>query len=506
MGEKNSKWLQDDYVKFIRFAQDKMETVEEGVVGIITNHRFLTNPTFRGMRQSLMKTFDQIYLIDLHGSNKPKEFAPDGGKDENVFDIEQGVAISLFIKKRGIERKIFHTDFWGTRLEKYQRSLEDDLKSIAWEEVKATAPFYLLKPQDEKLKSNYFKFQSLNDIFIKNSLGIFTHRDFFLVDTDSQILNSRIQKFKKAETPIEIKKEFKLTDTRDWKIDSALKTIKKSVISIEPYQYRPFDTRLLCYNLEMFDRGCSRYELMQAFLKRKNIIGLVTGRAGQNVTPHLDWNLISVTKDLTDANLFSRGGATVFPAYISRSNLIEKEATLISNIKSEFLKALSYIITNEELVGYIYAILHSPTYRSKYSEFLKIDFPRIPFTEDKDVFQQLAGLGNELINVHLLKTIPDYPYAVYLGKGADIVENPNFVVENGTGTLWINKLKRYENVPPEVYDFYIGGYKVLEHYLKDRKGRELSSAEIENIENTVKAIAFTIAQMKKINELTESWI
>jgi len=506
LGEKNSKWLQDDYVKFIRFAQDKMETVEEGVVGIITNHRFLTNPTFRGMRQSLMKTFDQIYLIDLHGSNKPKEFAPDGGKDENVFDIEQGVAISLFIKKIGIERKIFHTDFWGTRLEKYQRSLEDDLKSIAWEEVKATAPFYLLKPQDEKLKSNYFKFQSLNDIFIKNSLGIFTHRDFFLVDTDSQILNSRIQKFKKAETPIEIKKEFKLTDTRDWKIDSALKTIKKSVISIEPYQYRPFDTRLLCYNLEMFDRGCSRYELMQAFLKRKNIIGLVTGRAGQNVTPHLDWNLISVTKDLTDANLFSRGGATVFPAYISRSNLIEKEATLISNIKSEFLKALSYIITNEELVGYIYAILHSPTYRSKYSEFLKIDFPRIPFTEDKDVFQQLAGLGNELINVHLLKTIPDYPYAVYLGKGADIVENPNFVVENGTGTLWINKLKRYENVPPEVYDFYIGGYKVLEHYLKDRKGRELSSAEIENIENTVKAIAFTIAQMKKINELTESWI
>jgi hypothetical protein len=533
LGEKNPKWLQDDYVKFIRFAQDKMETVEEGIVGIITNHRFLTNPTFRGMRQSLMRNFDQIYLIDLHGSNKPKEFAPDGSKDENVFDIEQGVAISLFVKRKGIEKKILHTDFWGTRIDKYQRSLEDDLKNIDWEEVKATAPFYLLKPQNEKLKSKYFKFQSLNDIFIKSSLGIFTHRDFFLVDTDSLILKARIHKFKKSETPADIKKEFDLTDTRDWKIETALKEIKKNEIVIKDYCFRPFDKRYICYNIEMFDRGCSRFELMKSFLHSKDNLGLITGRAGQNVTPHLNWNLVSISNNLTDANLFSRGGACIFPLFLllKKSNSLfvsepvvsygkrkieTDDFELIENFSKEFR---SYInvhykqhLLPEEVFGYIYAILHSPTYRSKYAEFLKIDFPRIPFTEDKKVFKQLAKLGNELINVHLLKEDEvsflkkKYKFGDFLGKGDAIVEKPNYVIEKKIAKLYVNKTQYFDKVPQPVYDFYIGGYRVIDKYLKERKDRKLEFDDFTNVENTIRAISFTIEQMKKIDKQTQSWI
>ena len=512
LGEKNPKWLQDDYVKFIRFAQDKMETVEEGVVGIITNHRFLTNPTFRGMRQSLMKTFDQLYFLDLHGSNKPKEFAPDGSKDENVFDIEQGVAISLFIKKKGLEKKIYHSDFWGTRIDKYKRSLEDELKTIKWNTIEASAPFYLFQPQNEELKLKYNKFYSLNDIFIKSSLGIFTHRDFFLVDTDSKVLNKRMHQFKKAESANEIKTEFGLTDTRDWKIESALKTIRKNSISIQPYQYRPFDKRFICYNLEMFDRGCSRYELMQAFLKKKNVIAIISGRAGQNVTPHLDWNLITISNNLSDANVFSRGGATVFPIYISTTGQIDDSSLLIPNFKPEFLKSLKFKYSFEELTGYIYSILHSSIYRKKYAEFLKIDFPRIPFTDDKNIFNQLAALGNELIKIHLLEQEAvdllkeKYTYGELIGKGDYVVTKPIFLPENKTGRLYINKMQYFENIPVNVYEFYIGGYKVVENFIKHRKERELTFGEIDTIRHTAFAINFTMEQMDKINKITNSWI
>ncbi len=468
--EKNSKGLQDDYVKFIRFAQNKMEAVEEGIVGIITNHRFLTNPTFRGMRQSLMKTFDQIYLIDLHGSNKPKEFAPDGSQDENVFDIEQGVAISLFIKKKEIEKKILHIDFWGTRLEKYQRSLQDNLKSIKWNLVLPSSPFYLLTPQDTSLKEKYFSFPLVSDIFDLNSVGVVTSDDETLRDFSSTLL---LQKVK-------------------------AKHSKSDPLLVQEYSCSPFDNRVIYYDKKLIDRA---REKVMKHMTEGNFALVVSKQVKGN------FRHVFVTKGITAKNFLdtagSFGAGNVFPIYLTDSN------QKIENINSSLKNLVPFFYqekTVNEITGYIYSILHSPSYRNKYAEFLKIDFPRIPFTENKKVFKQLAELGNELIEVHLLKTIPDYSYAVYIGKGADIVETPNFVVENGKGILHISKIKRFENVPPEVYNFYIGGYKVLEKYLKDRKGRELSSAEIDNIEHIVKAIAFTIEQMKKIDKITESWI
>jgi predicted helicase len=540
-----------------------MDKAERGVVGIITNHRFLTNPTFRGMRQSLMKTFDHIYFIDLHGSNKPKEFAPDGGRDENVFDIEQGVAISVFIKRKGLDKKIFHADFWGKRLEKYQKSLVEDLQSIEWKEVKATTPFYLFTPQNEELKTNYSKFYALNDIFLKNSLGIFTHRDYFLVDANSSELKNRITKFKNSEDAYSVKNSFGLKDTRDWKIETALKEIKKNEIVIEEYSYRPFDKRNICYNIEMFDRGCSRFELMNSFLNSKNNLGLITGRAGQNVTPHLSWNLGFMTSNLTDANLFSRGGACVFPLFLllNRNNplfaaepVVKYGKKVIQTDDFEFVENFTktfrdYIFSRynhhffpEEILGYIYAILYSPAYRSKYAGFLKIDFPRIPFVDDTKQFKKLTEVGYQLICTHigldwlkpegslLSREVHPEPDLVskdkrrlgdYMGEeGDNRVEKIEFLEypadrvnpfervfkKADLGIVKINKHNFFDLVPIECWEFQIGGYAVLPHFLKDRKGKILSLDELEMFEKTVIILYYTIQKMKEIDKLTKNWI
>lgn len=529
LGEKNPKWLQDDYVKFIRFAQDKMDKLEEGIVGIITNHRFLTNPTFRGMRQSLMRTFHQIYVIDLHGSNKPKESTPEGEKDENVFDIEQGVAISVFIKKKGLEKKIFHTDFWGTREGKYKRSLEDDIKNIHWHAFQASMPFYLLSPQTENVKKEYEKSWLIKEIFKLNSNGIVTKRDGLVIDFSPEALKKKLNLFndpKKNDNEIANFFNLPLEDKDKWNLNRARAYLYKTGVEdkkLIQILYRPFDVRWIYFD-----------EVLVARLVRNLIFHLqeqnhaiVCGRAGLNVLG-LDWNLTTISKFPTDLNLFSRGGGTIFPLFILRNGteaiFFEGQANESEPLYSkegkpyykeenftkefrDFINALyQQVFLPEEILGYLYGILYSPSYRKKYAEFLKIDFPRIPFTPDKKIFQQLSVLGNELIQAHLMEgEVPDYPCGVYLGKGNNIVEKPRFVSEKGKGKLFINQTQYFDDVPADVYNFYIGGYPVLDKYLKDRKGRDILH-ESEHIERIIKTLAFTIDQMKKIDELTKSWI
>ena len=170
LGEKNPKWLQDDYVKFIRFAQWKIDTAGEGVLGFITNHSYLDNPTFRGMRQSLMQSFDEIYILDLHGNSLKKEKCPDGSKDENVFDIQQGVAIALFIKKKGIKKKISHSEVWGLREKKYNWLNKNDITTTRWKTIKPKSEFYLFIPRDERLLETYERYPKVTNIFPFNNL------------------------------------------------------------------------------------------------------------------------------------------------------------------------------------------------------------------------------------------------------------------------------------------------------------------------------------------------
>lgn len=510
LGEKNPKWLQDDYVKFIRFAQWKMEQVEEGVVAIITNHSFLDNPTFRGMRQSLIQTFDQLHFIDLHGNAKKKEHALDGSKDENVFDIEQGVAISILVKKPGLKKGVFHSDMLGTRQEKYSECLNQEIGTITWKVLNANKPFYLLRAQDEDVRIQYEKGVAVDSIFNINGLGVTTKRDGLVIDIEPTNVINRLEEFtSRTQTDEYLAAKFglPLVDKDKWNLSETRAYLRKHGVDkskMKGINYRPFDNRSIYYDDVLVARTVKK---LFANFDRKNI-GIILGRAGQNVG-NKQWNLLFTTESLVDLNLFYRGGAMTFPLYTYDSGA--GIFAVSSPVKSEnFTIRFRHHIDNlyckayppEEVLGYMYGVMHSSTYRQKYAEFLKIDFPRIPFTDDQKTFEILSELGWALIQAHLLKTIPANGLGEYTGRGANVVSKPTY----SSDKLYINPAQYFNSVPAEVYMFQIGGYQVLDKYLKDRKGRTLSLDEIENIEKVVNVLAFTIEQMQSIDDLTRDWI
>lgn len=509
--ERNPKGLQDDYVKFIRFAQDKMDKVEEGIVGIITNHSFLDNPTFRGMRQSLMNTFDQIYFIDLHGNLKKKEKSPDGGRDENVFDIEQGVAISVFIKKKELEKKILHTSFSGSRIDKYNLCLSESINDIKWTIINPNSPFYYFNKNDGNENLKYKQALSLNEIFEKNSVGIVTSRDKFVIGYTNDEIRKRVTAFLNDNSSLaEIKRKyFKEKDKID--IDKVRKHLIKEnwESQITQCNYRQFDTRWIILNNNLVDRA--RLKIMNHFVDKKNI-GILFRRQYK----HGEFTYVNIVDKITEARYMENAFSHVYvtPLYLYESVLNPKmkanSNTRIENFTKSFRKYINNLYSNhfspEEILGYIFSILHSQTYREKYSEELKGDFPRIIFTEDKNLFKKLSELGNELIRVHLLKEDAEYTYGDFLGKGNNIVENTNFVYKNKIGKLYINKTQYFNNVPNDVFNFVIGGYNALVDFLESRKNRELNGDEVENVEKIIKVIAFTIDQIKKIDNLTKNWI
>jgi hypothetical protein len=528
LGEKNPKWLQDDYVKFIRFAQDKMEHVEQGVIGIITNHSFLDNPTFRGMRQSLMNSFDQMYFIDLHGNAKKKEKTPDGGKDENVFDIEQGVAISILVKKKGLEKKVFHADFWGEREVKYEQCLSLNLNTIAFNQLNIDDKYRLFIPRNNDLSVIYNKNWAINDIFKITSVGIATSKDAFVIDYSKNELMKRIDDFLNKNNSVDaLKLKYNLKEGAKFSIQKSKNKLEKlnkenldNICCL--YHYRPFDVRYLFYEDSMLERA--RKEVM-VNLQDDNI-ALITNRQVKTDNYYHSF----VTKQLNDLHIIETANANpyTFPLYILK-NGIERTFFGVSELESyykaeNFTKDFRTFInakynktyTPEQILGYIYAILHSPTYRSKYAEFLKIDFPRIPFTDSAGEFEKLSQLGYTLVQMHLLNQLPQG--GNYLGMGAykgeddNVVNKPFFSAyppphnQGGIGRLFINARQYFDNVPESVYNFHIGGYQVLDKYLKDRKTRTLTIDEIENVENVVKVLAFTIKQMELIDNETKGWI
>ncbi|MBM4288245.1 MAG: DNA methyltransferase [Deltaproteobacteria bacterium] len=515
LGEKNPKWLQDDYVKFIRFAQWKMDQVEEGVVGIITNHSFLDNPTFRGMRQSLMETFNRMYVLDLHGNTKKKERTPEGGKDENVFDIEQGVSISLLIRKPGLAPKFFHADLWGRRADKYRACAETDFQAVPWVEVQPQSPFYLFIPQDTGPWSEYEGGIKITEIFPLISVGIVTARDDLTIHYTPQEVRRVIDDFAALPTE-EARRKYNLgRDTRDWKVHLAQKDLKNSGLQesrIVPMTYRPFDVRYTYYTGKSRGFHCMpRGEVMRHMLAGENV-GLATVRqVAEGIFNHA-----LVSKCLIDSRitLSNKGISFFFPLYHYNFQEIKPRISLfdsrdfhegqdrMENFTPEFRTFIDqkyqHHYTPEEILGYIYAALHSPTYRRKYAEFLKMDFPRVPFVEDRDTFEKLSALGWQLVQAHLLKDIPDDP-EVDVTKGSDEVAKPMYRAQDQR--LYFNNEQYFSPVPEDVWNFHIGGYQVLDKYLKSRKGRNLSLDEKENIINVVKVLRFTIDQMQAIDKV-----
>ncbi len=489
LGEKKL-WLQNDYVKFLRFSQWKIHKAGQGIVGMITDNSYLDNPTFRGMRQSLMKTFNEIYIIDLHGNSNKKETSPDGSKDECVFDIRQGTAIAIFVKKKGAKGcRIIQRDIYGVREIKYDWLEKRQFKKKDYEELKPKSPWYFFIQRDTKAIEHYNNWLKVNEIFERNSVGFVSGRDSLnFTFTPNEIWN-RLDQFSRMDSEL-ARQSYNLgKDSRDWKVKNAQDDFKKSGKPkelITTILYRPFNHRFTYYTGNSRGLYSSPQKAIMQHMQKTNL-GLVMSRG---VEIDSSYKHVFVSDSIINHHSVSLKEVNyLFPLYLYKPTeqkrkghsmmLFEPEVAYDTNgrtpnISKALLEKLEKVykkkFTPENLLHYVYGILYSNIYRKKYAEFLKIDFPRIPFTSDYKLFLQVAELGGELTELHLLKhKLLNKPIAKYKGKGDDRVEKPVYNEEKRV--VFINKANYFEGISPEVWNYHIGGYQVMEKYLKDRKGR-----------------------------------
>ncbi|MHB8562965.1 MAG: type ISP restriction/modification enzyme [Acidiferrobacteraceae bacterium] len=526
LGERNPKWLNDDYVKFIRFAQWRIEQTGYGVLAFVTNHGYLDNPTFRGMRQSLMQSFNDIYLLDLHGNSKKKEKAPDGSKDENVFDIQQGVAIGIFVKRGKTQNKpaqVYHADLYGTRERKYAMLGDNDILSSPWKQLQPRVPFYLFVPQDETVRAEYEQGWKITDIIPVNVLGFQSHRDDFAIDFEEEHLYQRIAAMRHTDLDdAEFAQRYDLKDNRDWKLNLARRKIREDAHwegNIIPCAYRPFDTRWAYFSEVAMDYP--RRELKENVADKENLCLNVVRQTKSEHWQHA----VMTDKPAPAVFVEIKDGSTVFPLYLytsAKTDLFDDNAAGVRrpNLAPEFIKEfathlhldfvpdgcgdLRKTFGPEDVFHYAYAVFYSPAYRSRYAEFLKIDFPHLPLTSDVALFRALCPLGKELVALHLMQQLPElttrYPEA-----GDNQVEAVHYAepADDVPGRVWINQQQYFDNVAPEVWGYHIGGYQVCQKWLKDRKGRQLSYDDLTHYQGIVAALARTIELQADIDEAVE---
>ncbi len=513
--EQNLKLLLDDYVKFIRWAQWRLEQTGHGILAFITNHSYLDNPTFRRMRRALMKAFDELYILNLHGNVRRKEIAPDGSPDENVFDIQQGVAILLAVRLPESQHasepdayKVYYADLWGKREEKYAFLNANDVNTTPWRTLQPQPDFYLFLPQDEPLRQQYEQGWKLTDIFHLHSTGIKTHRDHFVIDFDRDALYRRIAEFRDIGrfSDDEIRQRYKLPDTRDWKLSAKRKELADDPDWEQRLQrclYRPFDVRYLYYSPAVVERP--REEVMRHLLAGENVALLSSRQQSQHNQP---WALAGVARTLVECCALSnktKEATYVFPLYLYHRETLADGATLVrkeSNLKAEYLRALAkqigYEPSPEQVLAYLYAVLHSPTYRQRYASFLRQDFPRVPLPASAGQFDVLASLGHALIELHLLRAPQlSQSHVRYPVSWSDRVEKsyPRHdapAPHQHDGRVWINPKQYFEGVPEAVWNFTFGGYQVCQKWLKDRRERILSNAEIETYRQIIVALEETL--------------
>ncbi|MBK1694123.1 DNA methyltransferase [Chromatium weissei] len=573
LAERNPKWINDDYVKFIRLAEHMIHKNGEGVLGFITNHGYLDNPTFRGMRWHLLTTFNKIYVLDLHGNAKKKEVTPNGQPDKNVFDIQQGVAIIIAVKKKmdaAIKplADVFHADLWGSRAEKYAALRDKELNGNAWQLLTHTAPQYPFVRRDNEQSAAYRAGFSIQELMPVNSVGIVTARDALTIDIDKMTLWERIQDFA-ALTPEQARIKYNLgKDVRDWKVQWAQEDVKAhyGIEYIVPIAYRPFDIRWIYYTGKSRGLICyPRNTVMQHLLDKNNISMMIsaqqkTPNGFHHVFAHSIISESSLTSNktseigsafplylysddqlnkqtchdvpakknvgliysrqtisgesppinlmLTDAIFDARGVFTnkgiaqAAPLYLHSENQLLAQTRRI-NFNSELYQTLQQQATHTErgipnelnVFDYIYGMLHCPAYRKIYAEFLRIDFPRIPWPNNPIEFWTIADQGAQLRRLHLMEpaAIGETPYP-FSGAGQAIIDKPRFEAEK----IWINNTQCFNHVPEIAWTFYIGGYQPAQKWLKDRKGRELNFADIKHYQAILKVLSETYRIMRTI--------
>lgn len=498
LNERNPKWINNDYVKFIRLAQEYITKNKSGILGYITPHHYLSNPTYRGVRWNILTSFDKIYVLDLHGDIKEDNLSPEGEANENVFNIKEGTCISLFIKtgkKRPNENgKVFYFDIWGKRESKYDFLMNNDIQSVRYKEIKPFAPYYIFTSHNiEKDLAENMGFK-INELFNVYSMGIATAKDSIVVQNSVKEVKQTISDFIHL-TPTAIKEKYHISkETNNWSIKNATKDLSQNLssITISKYTYRPFDYRYVAYTGTSNGYMCRpRADISNCLIKIKNI-ALCCIRVSRDYK-----YTVFVVDSITDKTLLSsKDNCSIFPLY---SYLNCKQ---IPNFHEEIFKkicsCLGFEPTPEQLFDYIYAVLHCPSYREEFKESLKIDFPRIPYPADNTKFNELASKGHELVELHLMKDTETWSISSGFPEGgSNEVTDLKFYNER----VYINETQYFNNVNDTVWNFYIGGYQPAQKWLKDRKGMKLSVDDIIHYERIIYALDNTERIMKEIDRI-----
>lgn len=508
--ERNPKWINDDYVKFIRLSEHLIDRNGEGVIGFITNHGWLDNPTFRGMRWKLLSTFDKLYVLDLHGNSKKKEATPDGGADKNVFDIQQGVAIFIAVKKKRDGRvakplaEVWHGDLWGSRAGKYEALMTAGLSGELWKKLEVRAPMYTLNRRDYGLEGAYLQGFSLRDFMPVSSVGVVTARDGLTIDANKDALWQRVTDFAKRD-PEDARLKYGLgKDVRDWSVQRAQADVNVGMSQdrIVPISYRPFDTCWTYYTGHSRGFMCyPRNDVMRHYVGRENI-GLLAPASVKDA----EFRHAFVTSNISEVIFLSgttASNAKNFPLYLypeegdlDKSRRVNFDEKLFSKMKILAAEESGREPNEVEVFDYIYGVLHCQRYREIYSEFLKSDFPRIPWPASSAEFWAVAEKGGILRQLHLMNiaAVGPSPYP-YTGEGDDVVA----AVRLDDEKIWINESQGFENVPEGAWDFWVGGYQPAQKWLKDRRGKALSFDEIQHYQRILKVLSETKRLMTEIH-------
>jgi len=546
------KWLQDDYIKFIRFGEWRIERTGAGVMAFITNHSYLDSPTFAGMRRHLMETFSDIYVLDLHGNAKKAERAPDGSRDDNVFDIQQGVAISIFVREPGKSgpAQIHHADLYGKRDDKYKWLDQHDVEDSPWTPVVPDAPFFLFVPQDPDLRDEYEKGWSVADIMCENGKpapGLVTTHDQFAISWTEAESRSKVKQFLATKTEREARSHWRLCGQAQWEYKQAKDSLAEGdwEVLVEPVLYRPFDIRWT-----VFDSNVAVHQRKRVtdHLRAGPNFALVTSRMTKGET-FAHAQVTHVPSEAICMSPKTSNNGFVFPLYLypveggkQRRLLIEGEHVgRRPNLSPKFLAELENslglnfvsdgcgdLVTTfgpEDVFHYIYAVLHTPGYRHRYVELLQRDFPHIPLPPSLDLFTASAAKGDELVGMHLLDRAPPGKAPNFPVSGNNIIapshpryrppgeRDPSGSHPLANGRVYISaaspesedREQYFEGVSPEVWSFRVGGYQVCEKWLKDRRGTALTYGDIELYGRIVTTISRTIAIMAELDELLPQW-
>jgi predicted helicase len=511
--------LDDDYIKFIRYGQHYIDKNGSGILAYISNNSFIDGITHRQMRKNLLESFDKIYILDLHGSAKKKEVCVDGSADQNVFDIMQGVSINIFIKngkkKKNELGEIYHSDLFGKREFKYEYLNENTLNSIKWNKLDYSAPNYFFVKKDFKGVETYEQGFKIDELFLLTSNGIevgresvgqtFSKNELINIGNDLENLTSN-----------EFQTKYSLKDSRDWVLELFKKDLLSSEREMSLLQAKPFDYRHTFFTGT--SRGFHTYPAITVnkhVFKKDNIVFITTNQAAKGFKHVFVSKTLSSRPILDNSGLFGTG--RLFPLYLypetngqlKTDQSTERTPNLNKEIVKQIAEELDLIFTNEkententfapiDILDYIYAVLHSPTYREKYKEFLKIDFPRVPYPKDKNTFWQLVKLGGDIRQIHLLesptveKYITQYPI-----DGDNVVGKTKYQ----DGKVFINDTQYFDNVPKIAWEFYIGGYQPSQKWLKDRKERTLEFDDILHYQKIIVALAETDRIMHEINKI-----